>query len=351
MSKIICDVCGTSYPETATQCPICGCVRPGDAHIVSGDTNEIEGGTTGGYTYVKGGRFSKANVKKRSRSTQVSPVTSVSELTGEKKSGKKADMGLIIAIAALLLAIIAVVIYIAVRFLAPVNTDSKPKETEQSQVQTQTQTESNTQETTLPQEIDIPCTNINVTVESITFDTLSDSRYLVVNLVPEDTTDIVTYASTNLNVATVDEAGKVVAVGPGEAIITITCGQQVGECLVICNFEVESTESTEPTNPSDSTESTTPDTSVSGEIKLNYTLHYPGDATLGDVTIRTGEKWVAYLDGEGKVDSSLIKFTSSNESIVTIDQFGVVKGVAAGEAYITAEYNGQKDKCRVLVIK
>ena len=27
MSKIICDVCGTRYPETADQCPICGHIR------------------------------------------------------------------------------------------------------------------------------------------------------------------------------------------------------------------------------------------------------------------------------------------------------------------------------------
>ena len=61
MSKIICDVCGTSYPESANQCPICGCVRSGDAVTVRGDTNNTEVNTTGSYTYVKGGRFSKAN--------------------------------------------------------------------------------------------------------------------------------------------------------------------------------------------------------------------------------------------------------------------------------------------------
>ena len=25
MNKVICDVCGTMYPDTAKQCPICGC--------------------------------------------------------------------------------------------------------------------------------------------------------------------------------------------------------------------------------------------------------------------------------------------------------------------------------------
>ena len=66
MSKIICDICGTSYPENAKQCPICGCVRPGDVQRV---TNEVanEGNVSTGYTHVKGGRFSKSNVKRRTR--------------------------------------------------------------------------------------------------------------------------------------------------------------------------------------------------------------------------------------------------------------------------------------------
>ena len=57
MSKIICDVCGTSYPETEVQCPICGTAKTDAAKSTTG-------GETG-YAYVKGGRFSHANVRKR----------------------------------------------------------------------------------------------------------------------------------------------------------------------------------------------------------------------------------------------------------------------------------------------
>ena len=75
MSKIICDICGTSYPETAIQCPICGCVRPGDIAIFNDelDTNEEKPVQT--YTSVKGGRFSKSNVKKRNEGKLVTPVS------------------------------------------------------------------------------------------------------------------------------------------------------------------------------------------------------------------------------------------------------------------------------------
>jgi len=37
MSKIICDICGTSYPETAESCPICGCSRDAAADFLGDD--------------------------------------------------------------------------------------------------------------------------------------------------------------------------------------------------------------------------------------------------------------------------------------------------------------------------
>ena len=73
MSKVICDVCGTAYPETADQCPICGCAKPENARAAASDsTAENISGST--YTYVKGGRFSKANVRKRNKAKGVVSV-------------------------------------------------------------------------------------------------------------------------------------------------------------------------------------------------------------------------------------------------------------------------------------
>ena len=40
MNKIICDICGTSYPDTADCCPICGCSRDAAASILGGDLLE-----------------------------------------------------------------------------------------------------------------------------------------------------------------------------------------------------------------------------------------------------------------------------------------------------------------------
>ena len=35
MNKVICDICGTAYPETATQCPICGSAKQVDSNAVA----------------------------------------------------------------------------------------------------------------------------------------------------------------------------------------------------------------------------------------------------------------------------------------------------------------------------
>ena len=61
MNKVICDVCGTMYPDTAKQCPICGCAaaEPVEAAAVDGMQEE---GAVGAYSYTKGGHFSKSNL-------------------------------------------------------------------------------------------------------------------------------------------------------------------------------------------------------------------------------------------------------------------------------------------------
>ena len=124
MSKIICDVCGTSYAESATQCPICGCVRPSNAIPVDIDADNQDAGERKNYTYVKGGRFSKANVKKRQmgiHSESLNPDDDAQNKSPRKRNG---DIGLIIAVCVLLLAILAVVIYIAFSVLLPLAGDN-----------------------------------------------------------------------------------------------------------------------------------------------------------------------------------------------------------------------------------
>ena len=51
MNRIICDICGSEYPENEERCPICGYPRQGNekAAVTAAEVS---------YTKVKGGRFS-----------------------------------------------------------------------------------------------------------------------------------------------------------------------------------------------------------------------------------------------------------------------------------------------------
>ena len=116
MSKINCDVCGTAYPETAAQCPICGCVRPAAGTAVP--DSEDAPARNSNYTYVKGGRFSKANVRKRNQGMPAPAPDQLQEGEPDEllKEETKTDKGLILAVCFLLIAVVAVVIYIVSRF-------------------------------------------------------------------------------------------------------------------------------------------------------------------------------------------------------------------------------------------
>lgn len=317
MSKVICEVCGTSYPETATQCPICGCVRAADANAVSGDT----AAENNGYTYVKGGRFSKANVKKRNRGEKMEtaekadkPEKPVPQAPQEEDSPKN-NKGLVITAAVLLVAIIAVVAYIVIRFFFPVLGNYDPNSNAAS-----------SQATVL----EIPCTDVALNTNTVILNNIGDARMIYVELSPAETTDEVVYTSSDERVATVSKEGKVIAIGHGRAIITATCGDAFAECVVECTFQ-DPTEATEPDPTTETSVPTTP-VEVQGELKLNRK----------DITFSSkGETWVIY---DGSVSKTDITWSTDNASVATIDN-GKVTAVGKGVTNVHAEYNGEKVSC------
>lgn len=330
MSKIICDVCGTSYPETATQCPICGCVRSVDAKIVAGNTNEAEAQSTSTYTYVKGGRFSKSNVKKRNKGNTVAPVESFEKEGQPEKGNGGKDVGIVITTIFLLLAIIAVVVYIAVRFFGPVLLGDDFMQTKPTTAVVETQdTADGTQGTadTVPETTEatlatVPCTEITLSKTEITFESEGAALLLNVTVSPEDTTDIVQFLSADDSVATVSEDGKITAVGKGETVIVVTCGTAVAECKVICNIEEAEEETTEP------------ETNADAALTFNRE-----DFTLNS----KGQTWKLYT---GDIAANQITWTSDNEKVATIKD-GVVTAVGSGMTKVHGEYGGTKISCIV----
>jgi len=243
MNKIICDVCGTAYPETASQCPICGCARTADT-AASGEQFLEDTAAASTYNYVKGGRFSKNNVRKRNKNQpetrvkkQERPVREESpepDVPAEEveETPTKSNRGLVITVVALLLAIMAVVMYIALKYFIPIGGFDKPNET------TLPPAQPSTVETT--SDGLIHCTGLNLTDTTVTLDGEGRQWLLNVTAEPMDTTDIITYSSSDESVVTVSESGTLTAVSEGSCVITITCGAISVECNVTCAF-------TEPT--------------------------------------------------------------------------------------------------------
>ena len=355
MSKIICDICGTSYPETSEQCPICGTVRPVDISGVVSDDNYGEEKT--GYTYVKGGRFSKANVKKRNMSKasrendtyQNSQYqnSQYSEIEEEENAGEGTNKGLIITAIALLVAIILLGVYIAMQFMQSPSSNRKEDTIEPTiEAPIQQETEPSTVEPTVA--LEIPCASIQLmdnAAKMIRFSANGEFYNLqqMLEIEPANTTDSVTYLSKDSAIATVDESGKVEAVAAGETEIMISCGSKSIICYVICDFNTEPTEET-----TEATEPTTEPTEPTTESNPTYTIDDLKIKTFqnsGEITIKVDEYAKVYY---GNIPLEDVKVYAADPSVVKIDGYGVI-GLKRGKTIVYYEYGDLKQECEVTV--
>lgn len=304
MNKIVCNLCGTSYPENAAQCPICGYARSTEA-----STAETGSST---YTYVKGGRFSKANVKKRNKAVAIVPENVVAYDT--KGNEKRNGTGLTVVIIVLLLAIVAVLGYIAVRFFVPGN--SLFTEPETSQQETYPVIENVQEEPPVVEpdetEPDLSCTAVTLSHTHLDFTEAGENAALTVTVDPADTIDVLVFSSSDPSVATVSDDGIITAAGEGSAVITVSCGSATAECTITCTFPTE--------EPNDT------------QITLNRK----------EITFNTeGQSWLLY---DGEISVSDIVWSSDDNRVATIEN-GKVTAVGNGDTTVTATYNNQTVSC------
>ena len=97
-------------------------------------------------------------------------------------------------------------------------------------------------------------------LSTVSLHEVGDTYYLTVSTTPADTTDAIAYASSDETVATVDTSGKITAIAPGEAIITVTCGQYSATCTVTCAGTQSGDSSTAQTGGADGPEQIETDT-------------------------------------------------------------------------------------------
>lgn len=77
----------------------------------------------------------------------------------------------------------------------------------------------------------IPCTALGLSESAISFSALGATKTLTATPTPSNTTDVVSWATSDETVATVSN-GVVTCVGLGSATITASCGEQTATCSV-----------------------------------------------------------------------------------------------------------------------
>ncbi len=321
MSKVICDVCGTTYPETASVCPICGCAKNTTEQTAADSSQNTE---SAAYAPVKGGRFSKSNVRRRNKTVRESRRSSGNE---DPQDDGAVNKGLVAVVLILLLAIVAVLGYIGVRFLLP-GDNTEPSGTGTTQG---TEDPAPSDNTGPSGDSDKACTEIKLSATTVELTQEGMVWMLSVELTPKDTTDKVTFASADPKVATVDDNGKITAVGGGETVITVTCGEITATCNVKCSF------GNVPT-----TEPTVPPVSVPAGFKL--TLKY------GDITI--SEKYpdpVALFRDTEQVKATDITWSVDDPGVAAVNEKGVVSPVGKGNTTVRATFGDQTASCKIVV--
>ena len=172
----------------------------------------------------------------------------------------------------------------------------------------------------ITQKIEINVDSVNLNKEKLEL-SIGETEELIVTILPKNATNKkIMWSTSNEKVATVDDNGKVTAKGEGETTITVkTENGKEAKCTV----KVKSAEI------------------LATNIKLNKT-------TL-ELEKGKSEKLIATIE-PANATNKVVTWTSSKESVATVDKEGTVMAKGEGEATITAKTtNGKEAKCTVKV--
>ena len=361
MSKIVCDICGTSFSDTEERCPICGCAKgftldgPYEEPAVEAAEEVVEVPVF--VEEPKPARFAAATKRQKSQK----PVEEEDfdddddydedddeddddyeddDDDDDDDEEGKSNAPLVVALVIVILALIAVSAFIFVRYFMP--NVIGPETTAPTAVTTTAAPEQTTEPT-------IPCENLALTSGGEIVLDMEGANWLInVMALPENTTDEISYASSDESVATVNEQGKVTAVGEGTAVITITCGTQKLECTVTVDFTPETTapETTAPTEPEEETtaptepEETTQPTEPLKDIDLAKAINYK------ELTFNGPNQGVTVkING---LSNKEVKWSSEDENVATVDENGRILNTGKGTTYIVVQYGDQVVKIKII---
>lgn len=362
MDKVICDICGTSYPETAECCPICGCTRDISAELMAEEEDFLKDSPLAAAKKVDGKYITNPEYRKDEDLDEEEDweEDDYEDEDGDDEAPGRGKTGVVILLVVLIMILLAVTGFLFLRYLLPNLGGEEPAVTEPSV----TETEMPVQTTTEP---GIPCEQL-IMMSGAAIDLTREGEYRLINVIvkPEDTTDKLIYTSADESVATVNAEGRVTAISEGETVIIVSCGNQQVECRVFVRYveetEPPTEESTVPT-VEESVDETEPDVKESEEETVPEETTEPDETEaavetqgqLKDVTLKLGRTDISMgvgLQFTIPLDCDLsyeeIEWTTGNSNIATVKD-GVITTHAQGTTQLTARYGDQVVTCWIRV--
>lgn len=335
MSKIICDICGTTYQDSAECCPICGFTNDSTADTLGEEANIPEGmeeikGKKGRFSNKKRREifdFDEVNSGARPSADEGNPYEEEEEYEEEPP---RRNTLMVVFLTVLIVLLLAAAAFLFLRFYLP-GTDDAEETTAATVAPIVTEAIVDTTELT------IPCESLVLTSGTASGDAelVEPGQKFLLNVIatPADTTDKIIYQSHDESIATVDADGHVVAVGEGETVIMISCGDKQIPCKVVCNFSKE-----EETTAATVAE-TVAETTASAGTKKDVTLKLK----KSDIMLKVYYAFQLVLDCD--LAQNEVEWSSEHPYIATVDEEGNVTAVQAGTTEITAKYGDQTVSC------
>ena len=353
MNKIICDICGTSYPSSSDCCPICGCCSEASAEFLSGDVQYEE------FLEEAEESVAKTSVSKKKEIFDFDEVNMENEPEEEdddedydeeeEEEAPRHNTFVVILLTVLIIVLLGAAAFIFFRYFLPNMGEEESVPTTVAIQET---------EAAVTTEPTVPCEHMAMTNAGIAELSAEGQQFLLhIKALPENTTDKIIYTSGDESIATVTEDGKITAVSEGETIIYISCGIQRIECPVIVKYVEETVPPTteavvEETEATGAAEETVP-----AETKAETETETVAAAGLKDVKLklkRTDIQLGVYYSFQLQLDCDLnpeeVTWTSEHPHIAKVDEQGNVTAVKAGTTSVTAKYGDQEVQCMVRCI-
>jgi len=358
MEKIICDICGTTYPSSSDSCPICGCSNDAAAELLGADIPYED--------FVEEPSVKTKNSSGHNRKKEIFDYDEVNteedpeeasyendyddEDEDDEEDAPRHNTFVVILLTVLIVVLLGAAAFIFVRYFLPNMGKEEPAPTTAAIQEVETAAA-----TTEPT---VPCDHMAMTNAGIAELSAEGQQFLLhIKALPENTTDKIIYTSGDESIATVTEDGKITAVSEGETTIYISCGIQRIECPVIVKYVEETVPPTTEAAVEETTAPTEAEEEPDAEDEPEETSETKGDSGLKDVTlklkrtdIQLGVYYSFRLELDCDLDPEEVTWTSEHPHIAKVDETGSVTAVKSGTTSVTAKYGDQEVKCMVRCI-